>query len=249
MGSDGERDSRRAALMRAAAGLARKLVWRSAVVPGPVARPILRAANDLLFVSREAYEWGWRSLVATPMFLAQCASHGDEVSVDRIPYMHGSCRMELGSQVRVSGLISILGARNRSPLLRIGSGVFIGHDVTFAVAERIEIGNWVSIGGRTFIADTTGHSHRLLDVPIWEDRAGEDDIAPVIIEDNVHIGQLCVILKGVRIGARSIIGAGAVVRSDVPPDSIVAGNPARVAGWRPGTGPSSPHPGKNGSGG
>ena len=133
--------------------------------------------------------------------------------------------MELGSRVRASGLISILGRHRRSPLLHIGSGVFIGHDVTFAVAERIEVATGCpSAGARS---SPTPPDTATLDVPIREDRAGADDIAPVIMEDNVHIGRRCVILKGVRIGARSIIGAGAVVRSDVPPDSTVAGNPAR----------------------
>jgi maltose O-acetyltransferase len=49
-----------------------------------------------------------------------------------------------------------------------------------------------------------------------------------VIEDDVWIGANAIILKGVTIGARSIVGAGAVVSRDVPPDCVVAGNPARV---------------------
>jgi acetyltransferase-like isoleucine patch superfamily enzyme len=58
--------------------------------------------------------------------------------------------------------------------------------------------------------------------------ASSDDVSPVVIENNVQIGRHCVILKGVTIGARSIVGAGSVLRSSVPPDSVVVGNPARV---------------------
>jgi acetyltransferase-like isoleucine patch superfamily enzyme len=54
------------------------------------------------------------------------------------------------------------------------------------------------------------------------------DVAPVIIEDNVQISQDCTILKGVHIGARAVIGAGSVVRSNIPADAVVMGNPARV---------------------
>ena len=47
------------------------------------------------------------------------------------------------------------------------------------------------------------------------------------IEDNVFIGANCIILKGVKIGDRSIIGAGSVVTKNVPSDQIWAGNPAK----------------------
>jgi maltose O-acetyltransferase len=51
----------------------------------------------------------------------------------------------------------------------------------------------------------------------------------VIIGDDVFVGTNAMILKGTTIGARSIIGAGAVVAGlDVPPDSVVVGNPARI---------------------
>ena len=52
--------------------------------------------------------------------------------------------------------------------------------------------------------------------------------APITIEDDVWIGANCQILKGVTIGARSIIGAGSVVTKSIPADCIAAGNPCRV---------------------
>lgn len=54
------------------------------------------------------------------------------------------------------------------------------------------------------------------------------DHAPVIIEDNVWIGEGCAILKGVTIGEGSVVGCRSVVTKDVPPYSVVAGNPAKV---------------------
>jgi len=51
---------------------------------------------------------------------------------------------------------------------------------------------------------------------------------PVVIEDDVWIGANAVVLPGVTIGARSVVGAGAVVVKDVAPKTIVAGVPARV---------------------
>jgi acetyltransferase-like isoleucine patch superfamily enzyme len=54
--------------------------------------------------------------------------------------------------------------------------------------------------------------------------------APVTIEDDVFIGMNCLILKGVTLGRGSVIGAGSVVTKDVPPHTMVAGNPVRFIG-------------------
>ena len=198
------------------------------ISPNKSNRWLFEFAFDTHWSAREAYEWAQRSLVATPVFLSKCAVYGDRISVDRIPYITACPRIELGSDIRVSGEIAIKGNSRRSPVLKIGNGVFIGHWTTFAVAERIEIGDFVAIGGNTYIADTEGHSHYNPQQPIWTVPASDDDIEPVIIEDNVQISRDCMILKGVHIGARSVIGAGSVVRSNIPPDSVVMGNPARV---------------------
>ena len=52
--------------------------------------------------------------------------------------------------------------------------------------------------------------------------------APIVLERGAWIGDSAIVLKGVRVGENSIVGAGAVVTKDVPPNVIVAGNPARV---------------------
>jgi acetyltransferase-like isoleucine patch superfamily enzyme len=212
--------------------VARKVVFGTAVHPSGPIRLFYQAVFHGDYVLREAYEWARRSLVATPTFLARCAVHGDRISVDQLPYITGPVRIELGSNIRVSGKIGIKGASQgaaaTSPTLKIGDGVFIGHGTQFAVARSIEIGNFVSIGGGSYLADTDGHSNYAPGRPIWEVPASESDIAPVVIEENVQISRDVTILKGVRIGARAVIGAGSVVRSDIPADAVVAGNPARV---------------------
>ena len=114
----------------------------------------------------------------------------------------------------------------------IGSNCVIYHNVTLGSRKIINskrhptIGNNVLIGSGCLISDTDSH-------PIdWEDRLYDRNEktrkVPIVIEDNVFIGARSIILKGVTIGEGAVIGAGSVVSKDVPPYSIVCGNPARV---------------------
>ena len=52
--------------------------------------------------------------------------------------------------------------------------------------------------------------------------------APLVIEDDVFVGMEALILKGVTVGEGAVVGAGSVVTQDVPPRTVVAGNPAQV---------------------
>ena len=112
-----------------------------------------------------------------------------------------------------------------------GSQIVIGDNVgisgsTICARKKVVIGNNVQIGSGCIITDSDAH-------PIdWRDRReGFSDkikCAPVQIEDDVFIGARSIILKGVTIGERSVVGAGSVVTKDVPADCIVAGNPAVI---------------------
>ena len=207
--------------------IAKRIIY-NAVHPGFILKPIYALLFHAHWYAREFKEWFWRSMIATPMFLSRCESYGTDIAVDRVPYLLGGVRIQLGNQIRISGKIDIGSPNTGEPIFKIGNGVFIGNATQFSIAQRIEIGDYSSIGSCCQIADTEGHSHYNPMKPIWEVPAGDDDIAAVIIEDNVQIGKNVTILKGVTVGARSVIGAGAVVRKDIPADAIVMGNPGRV---------------------
>ena len=104
--------------------------------------------------------------------------------------------------------------------------------------ERIEIGSHCLISWNVGIADSDFHplapAQRIIDAhalaPFFKDRPPRPKLrtAPVIISDNVWIGMNAIILKGVTIGENSVVAAGAVVTKSVPPNVVVAGNPAVV---------------------
>lgn len=93
------------------------------------------------------------------------------------------------------------------------------------VAERVRIGNRVALGANSTITDTDFHP---LDPILRRHSPQQAKTAPVFIEDDVFVGMNSIILKGVTIGHGSVIGAGSVISKDVPPQVIVAGNPARI---------------------
>ena len=102
----------------------------------------------------------------------------------------------------------------------------VGMSSSAIVAKKIiMLGNNIRIGGNVVIYDHDFHSLKA------KERLSKHDIgvktAPVNIEDNVFIGAHSIILKGVRIGKNSVVGAGSVVTKSIPDNEIWAGNPAK----------------------
>lgn len=111
--------------------------------------------------------------------------------------------------------------------LKIGGGTGMSN-VSLICTNSITIGNNAGFGAGCLIIDSNFHS---LDYRARRDfTQNNNDTAssPIVIEDDVFVGAQCVILKGVTIGARSVIAAGSVVVKSIPPDCIAGGNPCVV---------------------
>ena len=112
-----------------------------------------------------------------------------------------------------------------------GASLVIGNNVGISGSclwahQQISIGNNVNIGGDCIVIDSDCHS---LNAEIRKSKNDQKKKvnAPILIRDDVLVGARCIILKGVTIGERSIVGAGSVVTKSIPSDEIWAGNPAR----------------------
>jgi acetyltransferase-like isoleucine patch superfamily enzyme len=104
--------------------------------------------------------------------------------------------------------------------LEIGDRTSINYGADFAVTGLVRIGADCRIGTHVIILDNDFHE--------LGDRSRRPVAKPVTIENGVWIGNRSIVMPGVTIGANSVIGAGSVVVTDIPGDSLAMGNPARV---------------------
>lgn len=129
---------------------------------------------------------------------------------------------ELFSAVGDDTVINPIFACDYGYNIRIGRNGFINYNCVFLDCAAIEIGNDLQMGPAVQLY-TAEH-------PLEADlrRSGLESARPIRIGNDVWIGGGAIILAGVTIGSGSIVGAGSVVTRDVPPASLVAGNPARI---------------------
>jgi acetyltransferase-like isoleucine patch superfamily enzyme len=155
---------------------------------------------------------------------------GSQVRASRIRAVSGT-RISIAQGATVEAHIA---AERPGAIVEIGMNAFIGASA-IACADHITIGRRVLISWGCAITDHDSHSldwrTRRQDAERWA--RGEKDwssvpVAPVAIEEDAWVGMHAVVLKGVTIGARSVVAAGSIVTHDVPPDVVVAGNPARI---------------------
>jgi len=175
--------------------------------------------------------WRWllKVFYYTPLFQSMCFKAGKNLNLKNgLPYVSDNLKIIVGDNVVIYGDSGFQGYKvYKDPVLEIGEHTFIGPKVRIGVGKEIRIGKHCLIAARVFIADHDGHSLN------WEKRreslpVDRDEIKPIIIEDDVWIGEGAFICKGAKIGRGSIIAARAVVTKDVEPFSVVGGNPARL---------------------
>lgn len=140
--------------------------------------------------------------------------------------------IRLGKHCRVYGTLQSVGDGK----LEIGNNTCIYRRTKIGSVNNIRIGSSVIISNHVHIYDNNNHpvSSRVrremcmgdFDGDAW--RWTHSVSKPIVIEDNVWIGEYSAILKGVTIGKGAVVGCRSVVTKDVPPFTIVAGNPARV---------------------
>jgi acetyltransferase-like isoleucine patch superfamily enzyme len=104
--------------------------------------------------------------------------------------------------------------------IEIGARTFLNYGVSIQARERVFIGQDCLLGTYVNVLDNDMHSVL--------DRSHAPRSKPVVIEDNVWLGNRVIVLPGVQIGRDAVVGAGSVVVKDVPPRSLAVGNPARV---------------------
>ena len=180
---------------------------------------------------RETIGFLKKFLYFEPMFRSRCEFVGHSLNMELLPYISGNGSISIGNNCTLSGMMRF-GFNDKvhdEVRISVGDHTFIGHQVALNAAREIRIGSHCLIAQGVRISDFDGH-------PISPEARRSDemvqcaDIRSVVIEDDVWIGHGTTILKGVRIGAGSVIGAQAVVTRDIPPRSIAVGNPARVIG-------------------
>lgn len=110
-------------------------------------------------------------------------------------------------------------------VLEIGDDTYIGYFGRITALGGVTIGRSVLIADRVYISDT-GHVYEDVSRPVKDQplRGGRR----LVIDDGAWLGVGAVVVGGVRIGRGAVVGAGAVVREDVPDHCVVVGNPAQV---------------------
>lgn len=152
-------------------------------------------------------------------------------------------RVTIGARTVLRGLVRVeAGGR-----LSIGRFCYVGDDTLLSAQQSITVADHVLIAHECQLFDNNSHpvdwqQRRAHFAAILGQGGGPVEIrsAPVVIEEDAWLGFRSTVMKGVTIGARTILSAGAVATRSAPPDSVMAGNPAEAMPARApaGSGPS-----------
>jgi acetyltransferase-like isoleucine patch superfamily enzyme len=169
---------------------------------------LIKRLFSIVFYSWRFHSWGAKSVLSRPDLL----------------YNSKGIKIGRNVEIRPGARLETRGDYSAEPKIIIGDDTSIHYYFHCGAFQSVKIGKNVLIAGRVFITD---HDH-VFDDPAIPPLHAAWDIQPVVIEDEVWIGEGAVVLKGVTIGRRAVIGANAVVTKNVPPNTVVGGVPARI---------------------
>ncbi|MEW5894172.1 MAG: acyltransferase [Candidatus Omnitrophota bacterium] len=196
--------------------------------------PFIKPIAAVLYYERMFRHTAWitfkKVFYYEPILRYRCESIGENLRLESTPpLIMGYGRIIMGSHVHFSDGVNLIvgGKVYDDPILTIGDNSYIGYRNIISCFKSVTIGNNCLLAEGVKIYDNVSHpldpeARRRREPPTKE------NVSPVVIEDDVWIGSDCIILKGVRVGRGSVIGAGSVVTNDVPPFTVAVGNPAKV---------------------
>lgn len=144
------------------------------------------------------------------------------------PRIYRLAGVSVGARTVIAGSVHISGSGRPSQRLRIGSDCFINEGVWFNLGDDVTIEDGVAIGMECLVLTVT---HELSGP---SSRAGSTTTKPVSIQRGAWLGARVTLLPGVTVGFGSVIAAGSVVTTSIPPNVLAGGVPARVIRDLPG---------------
>ena len=168
-----------------------------------------------------------RSLWLRPSF----ASSGKSVFFGKIGRVHGAKSISIADGSFFDDFFYLTAwpeLTEKNPVLKIGADCSFGSFNHITCTNEIFIGNGVLTGKWVTISDNNHGDTSLESLKNIPSQRKMLSKGPVVIEDNVWIGDKATILSGVKIGKGAVVAANAVVTKDVPAFCVVAGSPAKI---------------------
>jgi len=137
-------------------------------------------------------------------------------------YLGSNCKIQPGGWI--DSIREYFGVKYDGRI-EIGDGAYLGHRVAIAACQEMFIGKDVVFADNVYITDLL-HGYEDINLPIF--KTPLVSAGPVVIEDQVWLGQRVSVMPNIRIGRHSVIGANSVVTKDIPPYCVAAGVPAKV---------------------
>ena len=138
----------------------------------------------------------------------------------------------LGPGTRVWHFTHVCGGARIGAGCSLGQNVFVGNDVV--IGNGVKIQNNVSVYDAVTLEDDVFCGPSMVFTNVYNPRAGivrKDQYRRTVVKRGATIGANATIVCGVTVGRHAFVGAGAVVKRDVPDFALMAGVPARQIGW------------------